>query len=86
MNVLFVAIEVLEETLRGLREYKLHKDKTGPARFAKEESATMETVKKLRDRGVKVRRELRHSATPIGVGPECFICKRNETAVCWEGC
>jgi len=47
-------IEALDTVCDQMLDYKLHKDKTGLERFAKEQSATMKTLKKLTERGVKV--------------------------------
>lgn len=44
----------MESVCDGMLEYKLHKEKTGVERFAKEESSTMKALHQLRDRGVKV--------------------------------
>lgn len=47
-------IEALERQCARMLEYKLHKDKDGLARFSKEQSSTMKTLRKLRERGVQV--------------------------------
>jgi hypothetical protein len=47
-------IEALDEVCEQMIVYKMHKEKHGIERFAKEPSATMKTLNKLRDRGVKV--------------------------------
>uniref|UniRef100_A0A183DVM4 DUF3456 domain-containing protein n=1 Tax=Gongylonema pulchrum TaxID=637853 RepID=A0A183DVM4_9BILA len=47
-------LEALEEVCSGMLEYKLHKEKTGISRFAKEESSTMKALNELRNKGVKV--------------------------------
>lgn len=47
-------LEALEKVCEGMMEYKLHKEKSGVSRFAKEESSTMKALNELRSRGVKV--------------------------------
>lgn len=44
----------MEDQCARMLDYKLHKDKEGLARFSKQESSTMKTLNKLRERGVKV--------------------------------
>lgn len=47
-------LEAMEDQCARMLDYKLHKDKEGLARFSKQESSTMKTLNKLRERGVKV--------------------------------
>ena len=47
-------IEVMEKTCPSILEYKMHKERKGSLRFSKGESQTMQTLKGLKDRGVKV--------------------------------
>ncbi|VDM95903.1 unnamed protein product [Thelazia callipaeda] len=47
-------VEALETICDRMLLYKLHKEKMGISRFAKEESSTMKAINELRDRGVKV--------------------------------
>lgn len=47
-------VEALENVCPGMLKYKLHKEKNGIERFAKEESSTMKALYELRERGVKV--------------------------------
>ena len=47
-------IESMENICEAILEYNMHKERAGSRRFAKGESETMQTLKDLRDRGVKV--------------------------------
>ena len=47
-------IESMENICDAILEYNMHKERAGSRRFAKGESETMQTLKDLRDRGVKV--------------------------------
>uniref|UniRef100_A0A1I7XGW4 DUF3456 domain-containing protein n=1 Tax=Heterorhabditis bacteriophora TaxID=37862 RepID=A0A1I7XGW4_HETBA len=47
-------IELTEGICSTMLSYKIHNDRTGLARFSKEESQTMKTLKQLKKRGVKV--------------------------------
>lgn len=47
-------IEVLEEVCERILHYNVHAEREGSLRYSKGESQTMQTLKNLRDRGVKV--------------------------------
>uniref|UniRef100_A0A915PL83 DUF3456 domain-containing protein n=1 Tax=Setaria digitata TaxID=48799 RepID=A0A915PL83_9BILA len=47
-------VEALEGICERMLQFKLHKEKSGISRFAKEESSTMKALNELRNKGVKV--------------------------------
>ncbi|CAI4223677.1 unnamed protein product [Auanema sp. JU1783] len=47
-------LDMIQNICDSMFSYKIHKEKKGVGRFSKEESETMQVLKKLRSQGVKV--------------------------------
>uniref|UniRef100_A0A183TV30 Mediator of RNA polymerase II transcription subunit 31 n=1 Tax=Toxocara canis TaxID=6265 RepID=A0A183TV30_TOXCA len=59
-------LEAMEGQCVRMLDYKLHKEKQGLARFSKQQSSTMKTLNKLRERGVKV--SIQHIVIMVELG------------------
>ncbi|CAA94121.2 DUF3456 domain-containing protein [Caenorhabditis elegans] len=46
--------DITENICNGFNEFKIHKEKTGLERFSRAQSKTIETLKQMREKGVKV--------------------------------